>query len=49
MPRILQIASYTENQAIARVDYQLSANHSLFARYLITRLEQPAGSARRTC
>jgi len=39
------IASYTENQATARVDYQLSASNSLFARYLITRLEQPAGSA----
>ncbi len=39
------IASYTENQGTARVDYQLSAKHTVFGRYLITRLEQPAGSA----
>ena len=38
-----QIASYTENQGIARMDYQVSPRHSLFARYFITRLEQPPG------
>ena len=38
-----QLSSYTENQGVARVDYQVSASHSIFGRYLITRLEQPAG------
>ena len=31
-----------EHQGIGRVDYQRSQNHTLFARYFITNLEQPA-------
>ena len=34
-----------EKQTLARVDYQLSAKHSFFGRYFVTRFTQPAGYA----
>ncbi len=37
-------ASFTENQGIVKVDYQLTSKNSLFGRYFVTHLEQPAGS-----
>ncbi|HJT88805.1 MAG TPA: carboxypeptidase regulatory-like domain-containing protein [Bryobacteraceae bacterium] len=37
-------ASFTENQGLAKVDYQLTTKNSLFGRYFVTHLEQPAGS-----
>jgi hypothetical protein len=37
-------ASFTENQGLVRADYQLSSKHSLFGRYFVTHLEQPAGN-----
>jgi len=40
-----QVASFTENQGVAKFDYQLSASHTIFGRYFITRYEQPPGAA----
>jgi len=37
-------ASYTENQGLAKVDYQVSPKHSMFGRYFVTHYESPAGS-----
>jgi hypothetical protein len=39
------VASQSENQGLARVDYQLNSSHTLFARYFITNLLIPPGSA----
>jgi hypothetical protein len=39
-------ASYTENQGLAKVDYQVSPKHSVFGRYFVTHYESPAGSPR---
>jgi Carboxypeptidase regulatory-like domain/TonB dependent receptor len=36
-------SNFTENQGIARVDYQLSNHHSIFGRYFITNWVQPPG------
>ena len=36
-------ANQTENQVVAKVDYQRSNQHALFARYFITHLEVPPG------
>ena len=40
-----------EGQAVGRVDYQRSANHSVFGRYMATFDDRPAGvqQARATC
>ena len=40
-----------EWQAVARIDYQLTSNHSLFGRYLDTDFERrrPPGRRRATC
>lgn len=38
-------ANLDEEQALVRIDYQLSARNSLFGRYYITHLEQPPGNA----
>jgi hypothetical protein len=38
-------ASFTENQGLARVDYQLSSKHSLFGRYFVTDYEAPPGNS----
>jgi hypothetical protein len=37
-------ASFTENQGLARVDYQQSSKNTLFARYFITNWNQPPGA-----
>jgi hypothetical protein len=37
-------ASFTEQQGVARVDYQLSSKHSIFGRFFNTNYETPAGS-----
>jgi len=37
-------ASFTENQGLAKVDYQMTSKNSLFGRYFVTHLEQPAGN-----
>ncbi len=37
-------ASFNENQAIGRVDYQLNNKNSLFGRYFVTHYVGPAGS-----
>jgi hypothetical protein len=36
-------ASFTEHQGLARVDYQATRKHSLFARYFVAHYEQPPG------
>jgi len=36
-------ASFTENQGVARGDYQMSSKHSLFGRYFVQHYESPAG------
>ncbi len=37
-------ASFTENQGLAKADYQITSKHSLFGRYFVTHLEQPPGN-----
>ncbi len=36
----------TENQGLARIDYQINSKHSVFGRYYLTHLEQPPGNAK---
>jgi hypothetical protein len=38
-------ANYTENQGVARLDYQLSSKNTLFGRYFITNLVAPPGNS----
>lgn len=37
-------ASFTEEQGIVRIDYQVSSKNSIFGRYFVTNFESPAGS-----
>ena len=37
-------ASFTEQQGLVRIDYQLSSKNSIFGRYFVTNYESPAGS-----
>jgi hypothetical protein len=36
-------ASFTENQGLSRIDYQMSEKHSLFGRYFVDHFESPRG------
>jgi Carboxypeptidase regulatory-like domain len=36
-------ASFTEQQGLVRIDYQLSSKNSIFGRYFVTNYESPAG------
>jgi Carboxypeptidase regulatory-like domain/TonB dependent receptor len=36
-------ASFTENQGVARIDYQVTGKNSVFGRYFVQHFEQPAG------
>ena len=38
-------ASFTENQGLARVDYQQSSKNTIFGRYFITNWNQPPGAS----
>ena len=35
--------SFTENQGLSRIDYQLSQNHNIFGRYFVQHFESPKG------
>ncbi len=40
-------ASFTENQGIVRIDYQMSTKNTIFGRYYVTNYETPAGRPQR--